>query len=107
VIGGRRICDADGHVIEPGGLFTPWTGERVPLDLPATTPIVPCGSFDLLKDQFDHGFDTASYVRAMDAQGIDLSVVYPSIGLFVPFLPELTVAESVDAARAYNEWIAA
>jgi len=107
VIGDRRVIDADGHVIEPGGLFTPWTGERVPLDLPATTPMVPCGNFDLLKDQFDHGFDAASYVRAMDAQGIDVSVVYPSIGLFVPFLPELTVAESVDACRAYNEWIAA
>jgi predicted TIM-barrel fold metal-dependent hydrolase len=106
VIDGRRVLDADGHIIEPGGLFTPWTGERLPLDLPMTTPMTPCGSFDLLKDQFDHGFDTASYLRAMDAQGIDVAVVYPSIGLFVPFMPELSPAESADACRAYNEWIA-
>jgi predicted TIM-barrel fold metal-dependent hydrolase len=104
--GDRLVFDADGHVIEPGGLFKRWTGERLPLDLPPTTPMVPCGSFELLKDQFDHGFDVASYLRAMDAQGIDVAVVYPSIGLFVPFLPELTAAESVDACRAYNEWIA-
>lgn len=104
--GSRKILDADGHIIEPGGLFTPWTGERLPLDLPATTPMTPCGSFDLLTDQFDHGFDTASYVRAMDAQGIDVAVVYPSVGLFAPFLPELSAAESAEACRAYNDWIA-
>ncbi len=106
MLDGRRILDADGHIIEPGGLFNRWTGDRLPLDLPATTPMTPCGNFDLLKDQFDNGFDTASYLRAMDAQGIDAAVVYPSIGLFAPFLPELSAAESADACRAYNEWIA-
>ncbi len=106
MLGEQRVFDADGHIIEPAGLFTRWTGERLPLDLPATTPMVPCGSFDLLKDQFEHGFDAPSYVRAMDAQGIDVAVVYPSIGLFAPFLPELNSSESVDACRAYNEWIA-
>jgi uncharacterized protein len=106
VLGARRVLDADGHIIEPGGLFTAWTGERLPLDLPATTPMTPCGSFDLLKDQFEHGFDTASYLRAMDAQGIDVAVVYPSIGLFAPFLPDLNASESAEACRAYNDWIA-
>ena len=48
-----------------------------------------------------------SYLRAMDAQGIDAVVLYPSIGLFVPFLPELSADESADACRAYNDWIAA
>jgi predicted TIM-barrel fold metal-dependent hydrolase len=43
----------------------------------------------------------------MDAQGIDAAVVYPSMGLFVPFLPELSAAESARACQAYNEWIAA
>jgi predicted TIM-barrel fold metal-dependent hydrolase len=102
----RRVFDADAHVIEPSHVFERWSGARVPIDLPDTTPMVPCGSFDLLADQFANGFDTASYVRAMDTQGIDAAVLYPSIGLFVPFLPTLTAAESVDACRAYNEWIA-
>lgn len=107
MLDGRRIFDADGHVIEPPHVFSPWTGARIPIDLPETTPTTPCGDFALLQDQFDHGFDAASYVRAMDAQGIDAAVLYPSIGLFVPFLPNLTAAESVDACRSYNDWIAA
>ncbi|HUR78401.1 MAG TPA: amidohydrolase family protein [Acidimicrobiales bacterium] len=106
MIDGRRVFDADGHIVEPRGLFSEWTGDHLPLDLPMTTPMTPCGSFDLLKDQFDHGFDTPSYLRAMDEQGIDVAVVYPSIGLFVPFLPEMNAVESADACRVYNEWIA-
>lgn len=106
MIDGRRIFDADGHVIEPPHVFKSWTGARVPIDLPDTTPVIPCGDFELLKDQFDNGFDAPSYVRAMDAQGIDAAVLYPSIGLFVPFLPNLSTSESVDACRSYNEWIA-
>jgi predicted TIM-barrel fold metal-dependent hydrolase len=106
VINGRRIFDADGHVIEPPHVFKSWTGARIPIDLPDTTPTTPCGSFELLKDQFDNGFDAPSYVRALDAQGIDVAVLYPSIGLFVPFLPTLTASESADACRSYNEWVA-
>lgn len=106
MIDGRRIFDADGHVIEPPHVFKSWTGSRIPIDLPDTTPTTPCGDFALLQDQFDNGFDAASYARAMDAQGIDAAVLYPSIGLFVPFLPNLSAAESVDACRSYNEWIA-
>lgn len=103
---GRHVLDADGHVIEPGHVFERWSDGRLPMDLPATTPMVPCGDVDLLADQFDHGFDPPSYLRAMDAQGIDGAVLYPSIGLFVPYLPELDAAESVAACRSYNDWIA-
>jgi predicted TIM-barrel fold metal-dependent hydrolase len=42
----------------------------------------------------------------MDAQGIDVAVLYPSIGLFVPYLSELSAAAAADACRSYNEWIA-
>ena len=55
----RRVLDADAHVIEPADLFAPWTGERMPMDLPPTTPMVPCGDLELLADQFEHGFDAA------------------------------------------------
>lgn len=104
---GRRVVDADGHVIEPVHVFDRWVDSRLPMDLPRTTPMVPCGDFDLLADQFEHGFDAPSYLRAMDAQGIDAAVLYPSIGLFVPYLPDLEPAESVAACRSYNDWIAA
>lgn len=103
---GRRVFDADAHVIEPSHVFSRWTGDRMPIDLPATTPMLPCGDIALLADQFEHGFDAPSYLRAMDAQSIDVAVLYPSIGLFVPYLPELSPTDASDACHAYNEWIA-
>ncbi len=103
---GRRILDADAHVIEPGGVFGPaHEYGRNPMDLPPTTPFVACGGADLT-DQWDHGFDAPSYLRAMDRQGIDAVVLYPSVGLFVPYQPELTAAESADACRRYGDWVA-
>lgn len=102
-----RVLDADAHVVESGGVFDEWMvpGE-LPADLPGTTPMVPCGHADAVADQMDHGFDAPSYLRAMDRQGIDAVVLYPSLGLFVPFLPELGPDESLAACRVYNDWIA-
>ncbi len=105
--GGRRIFDADGHVVEPGDLFGALAPPGVgAIDLPPHTPMTPCGDWDRIRDQVEHGFDAPSYLRAMDAQGIDAAVVYPSMGLFVPFLPELSAADSARACRTYNEWMA-
>lgn len=104
--GGRRVLDADAHVVEPTHVFGRWTDKRMPMDLPPATPMVPCGDMDLIADQLANAFDPPSYLRAMDAQGIDVAVVYPSIGLFVPYLLELSPSEAADACRSYNEWIA-
>ncbi len=104
---GLRILDADAHVVEPGELFAPWCPPGRPvLDLPPTTPFQLCGDSGRLADQLEHGFDAPSYLRAMDAQGIDAAVLFPSMGLFVPYLPELDAAESARACTAYNEWMA-
>ncbi|MGH9025500.1 MAG: amidohydrolase family protein [Acidimicrobiia bacterium] len=100
-----RILDGDAHVVEPPDLFQPWTPPgRSVIDLPPTTPMNLCGDSTLLADQLDNGFDAPAYVRAMDAQGIDAAVLFPSVGLFVPFLPELEPAESAAACAAYNDW---
>jgi predicted TIM-barrel fold metal-dependent hydrolase len=107
VIDGMGVLDADAHVIEPAHVFRDWQPSgTMPIDLPPDTPMVPCGDFDLLRDQFDHGFDAPSYLRAMDAQRIDAVVLYPSIGLFVPYLPHLSPKESAAACASYNEWVA-
>lgn len=101
------VLDADGHVIEPGEVLGEWIPPgKVLIDVPPGTPKVLCGDLDKIRDQASHGFDAPSYLRAMDAQGIDAAVLYPSIGLFVPFLPELSAEAAADACRAYNEWIA-
>jgi predicted TIM-barrel fold metal-dependent hydrolase len=103
---GFAILDADAHVVEPGEVFADFAppGTAV-FDLPATTPVQLCGDVELLRDQLDAGFDAPSYLRAMDAQGIDAAVLFPSMGLFVPFLPELDADASAAACRAYNDWI--
>lgn len=104
---GMRVLDADGHVVEAGGLFDRWVPRgELPVDLPPTTPMEPCGSMELVADLLEHGFDGPSYLRAMDTGGVDAAVLYPSLGLFVPFLPELSAAESADVCRAYNDWVA-
>jgi uncharacterized protein len=104
---GLRILDADAHVVEPGTLFAEWCPPgRAVMDLPPTTPFQLCGDSTLLADQLEHGFDAPSYLRAMDAQGIDAAVLYPSMGLFVPHLPELDGRGSAAACSAYNEWVA-
>src|SRR5262245_53805109 len=104
---GLRIFDADAHVIEPAHVFAGVQPPGLwPIDVAPDTPMVPCGDWEKLRDQVDHGFDAASYLRAMDRQGIDAVVLYPSLGLFVPFQPELDAAASARACRAYNDWIA-
>ena len=104
---GFRVLDADAHVVEPPHVFAEWSavGPMI-IDLPADTPMIPCGDAEAIADQMAHGFDAPSYLRAMDAQGIDAVVLYPSIGLFVPFQPELDGIQSAAACRSYNEWLA-
>jgi predicted TIM-barrel fold metal-dependent hydrolase len=104
---GLPVLDADGHVVEPANVFADVIPPGVDVfDLPSTTPYEMCGDLELIRDQLDHGFDAPSYLRAMDAQGIDAAVLYPSMGLFVPFLPELDADGATAACRAYNDWIA-
>ena len=104
---GLAVLDADAHVVEPAEVFAEFAppGTAV-FDLPETTPMQLCGDIELLRDQLDSGFDAPSYLRAMDAQGIDAAVLFPSLGLFVPFLPELDADRSAAACRSYNDWIA-
>jgi len=102
-----RILDADAQVVEPGHVFEAWIAPGDPVfDLPESTPRVPCGDWAVIEDQASHGFDAPSYLRAMDAQGIDGAVLFPSIGLFVPFDPRLSPGESAAACRSYNDWVA-
>jgi predicted TIM-barrel fold metal-dependent hydrolase len=104
---GFSVLDADAHVIEPPSVFGAWADlSASAIELAPDTPMVPCGDIELIADQMASGFDSPSYLRAMDAQGIDAVVLYPSIGLFVPFQPEMDAAQSAAACRSYNEWIA-
>src|SRR5919198_5550982 len=105
---GRRILDADAHVVEPGEVFgeAQRAGPEI-MDLPPTTPFEAAGDMSKLADFFESGCAADAYLRCMDTEDIDAVVLYPSIGLYVPYLPELDPAASVDVCRTYNDWIAA
>src|SRR5690242_130346 len=104
---GLPIFDADAHVVEPIEIFAGLLPDNVPvLDLPPTTPMVMCGDTSKLAAQVEARFSAESYLAAMDAQGIDAAVVYPSLGLFLPHLPELDRENAADICRAYNTWAA-
>ena len=59
------------------------------------------------------GWDAASQVEAMDAEGLDLAVLFPSRGLFVLGLDSVRMMGSdglepdfaAAIARAYNDWL--
>lgn len=102
---GRHVLDADGHVIEPAGIFgRAHDPAHNPITIAANTPFDACGGADL-DDQWAHGFDAPSYLRAMDRQGIDAAVLYPSVGLFVPFQADIAPAAQVEACEGYAQWI--
>jgi predicted TIM-barrel fold metal-dependent hydrolase len=60
------------------------------------------------------GWDPASQARAMDAEGLDLAVMFPTRGLFVLGLdlPEMMGPDGLEPglaaaiARGYNDWLA-
>ncbi len=95
------IIDADGHVTETSaGLkkyLSPQNRSR-PLWSSATWDRSFGGT--LGKDHDDPKLQLAD----MDADGIDVQVVYPTRGLSLSALKEIDLA--VDVARAYNEWLA-
>jgi predicted TIM-barrel fold metal-dependent hydrolase len=104
---GKRILDADAHVVEPGDVFGDLQriGPEL-MDLPPTTPFQAAGDSAKLTDFFEAGCSADAYLRCMDVEDIDAVVLYPSMGLYVPYLPELDAKASAAACRAYSDWIA-
>ena len=104
---GMRILDADAHVVEPAEVFgeAQRAGPEI-MDLPPTTPFEAAGDMSKLVDFFESGCAADAYLRCMDIEDIDAVVLYPSIGLYVPYLPELDAKGAAAACRRYNDWIA-
>lgn len=128
------VVDADGHVCEPADLWTrglpPKLADRgIRLRWNEATGFDEC----LVEDQIatdrglvglgnagetfadfgrgrhyeelnPAGFDAAERVKVLDSEGIDLSVIYPGLGLKLGGIrdPELAVW----SCRVYNDWLA-
>ena len=57
-------------------------------------------------DALAAGFDPASNVRDMDREGIDLSVLFPTLGLYTIWRDKMDPELCAAMCRAYNTWLA-
>lgn len=133
---GFKVIDADRHVLEPSDMFDRYLPEqfrgRVRVEGPNQTrrfvdgePIsdshrrpgrevkdfgfIFAGSKrwrETFADALAAGFDPASNLRDMDREGIDLSVLFPTLGLYIIWRDNLDPELSAAICRAYNTWLA-
>jgi uncharacterized protein len=57
------------------------------------------------REAAERGWDGRTQLEAMDTEGIDIAVVYPSRGLFAQAMDDLDPAFAAAIARAYNNWL--
>ncbi len=129
---GFKVMDSDMHVIEPvdlweryidsafkdrapksfsrfqGDMMIELEGHLMP-DEPATERdwlrTMAREQNETYRDSYENNWDSASQVRAMDAEGIDVAVLYPSRGLFGQAVDGLDPDLGAAIARAYNDWM--
>ena len=132
---GFLIFDSDMHIMEPPDLWQRYIDERyrsaAPVgitsenvrdlriswpDLPSiangtgATGISRTGhNYEknqvLYKDHSSRGWDSYCQLEAMDAEGIDVAVMFPSRGLSVLTRPDIDAGLGAAIARAYNDWM--
>ena len=56
-------------------------------------------------DAIARGFDSVSQIEAMDNEGLDVAILYPSRGLGVLAFDELDPPLALAIAQAYNNWL--
>jgi uncharacterized protein len=98
------ILDADGHVTESAEQVARYLDEPY-RRRPLTFPIYPADGWDrrLLGTLVDWAGDAESWLRALDKGGMELTVLYPTLGLFMSFLKDR--AWAVALCRAYNSFL--
>ena len=122
---GYEIIDADGHVQEPQDLWE----ERLAPDIlaraprkngrhwlygeqsnPPTIPEVLVQEFsrrsrEHYQEYIDAGWSPESQVKAMDRMGLDVSFLYPSLGLQMWAYKDMEPPVAAALASAYNDWL--
>jgi predicted TIM-barrel fold metal-dependent hydrolase len=132
---GFKVIDADRHVLEPSDLYARYLPEkfrdRVRLEGPNQTirfvdeePVsdsnlrpgratedfgyIFAGSKrwrETFADALAAKFDPSSNLRDMDREGIDASVLFPTIGLYIMWRDNIDPELSAAICRAYNTWL--
>lgn len=126
---GFQVIDADRHVMEPEDLWEryidPTFRGRVSISpgrqfrLVDGRPVsdntnAPSGGGMVRNDRYrqtyadaiEHDFDPASNLRAMDLEGVDVAVLFPTMGLYIMWSDAIEPDLSAAICRAYNNWLA-
>src|SRR5918994_2828550 len=130
---GFRAMDSDMHVMEPCDLWQCYIdskfADRAPIGLsrhkrdlgiqvegkimprapekpnPALASIRERILSEKYPEEEAHNFDNIAQLRAMDKEGLDVAILYPSRGLFVLAVDGLDPELAAAIARAYNDWL--
>src|SRR3954470_10908555 len=133
---GFKVIDADRHILEPSDLYQKYLPEkfksRVRLEGPNQTvrevdgkPVSDSAQRpgramedfgyifssskrwrECFADAYANKFDPASNLRDMEREGIDASVLFPTIGLYIMWRDDIDPELSAAICRAYNTWLA-
>lgn len=98
------VLDADGHVIETNEGVAKYLDEPY-RRRPLAFSLYPQDGWDrrLLGTLGDPGGTVGAWLQALDKGGMELSVLYPTFGLFASFLKDRQWAVAI--CRAYNTWL--
>jgi predicted TIM-barrel fold metal-dependent hydrolase len=129
---GFRIFDSDLHIMEPADLWPryldPEFRDRAPRGLSEVVRDIRMAGPDGVhwgrvrtagggpgrahrrdEDRYGpfeaRGWSAESQLEAMDTEGIDVAVLYPSRGLYALTVPDLDPRLAAALARAYNDWL--
>ena len=96
-----EIIDGDGHVTETWEQIAKYLDEPY-RNRPLQSPLFPQDAWDrrLIGTKGNWAGDGKSWTEALEAGGMAMAVLYPTLGLFLPFLRDAEWA--VALARAYN-----
>ncbi|NES63830.1 MAG: amidohydrolase [Okeania sp. SIO2D1] len=107
-----KIIDADAHTIEPIDIWQKYLnpGFKSFAPLPDLT-IKGTKIYHKISNQVQgklslpNNFDAESQVRAMKQMGIDLSLIYPTYGLWLLAVDTMTPQLAQEFVLAYNNWL--
>jgi predicted TIM-barrel fold metal-dependent hydrolase len=125
------IIDADGHVMEPRGMWEAWIDPAFRARAPRVVKEArievdgrllprPEGGNQVsqamqarfkalvgesLAEYHALGYSAQAQLRAMDQAGVEIAFLYPTQGLYAASLDDLDPALAIAICRAYNGWV--
>jgi predicted TIM-barrel fold metal-dependent hydrolase len=130
---GFRLIDAEMHVMEPVDLWQryidPEFKDRAPRrlserkwdirtlvegevmaqipggDWPALSAAEETAMATRYAEEIARDFDPASQVKAMDKEGLDLAILYPTAGMYATAFTHMEPRFAAAVCRAYNDWL--